>query len=100
MVYTINAKVDKIHWLLVNQYTLKYSKIDDTTIHVSVPGYDENINIQDKKISNDFVDELRKCAWSDNAIFKLEQILFPNNGEWNKHMHKISIESGRLTKGF
>lgn len=100
MAYTINAKVDEIHWLLVNQYTLKYSKIDNTTIRVSVPSYGENIDIQDKKISNDFADELRKCAWSDKAIQKLEQILFPNNGLWNKHMYKISIKSGRLNKGY
>jgi hypothetical protein len=66
--YQINAPVDKIFALYVKQYSIQYSKIDDTTIHVSCPDFAENITIANKSISFAFISLLLDRGWTNKAI--------------------------------
>jgi hypothetical protein len=97
MKYQIKVPIDQINWLLVKGYSLKYSKIDEDTIKISIPYHHDYVNIHTKDISENFINALKNNGWSDNAILSLKHhILFPENGIWNKHMKKIAIKSGKL----
>ena len=85
--------IGDIYTLYVNQYLLKYSKVNEDMIHVSIPSYAEDLPIKDKCLSAFFRDKLYKIGWRHIAINSLEKnVLFPI-GAW-KNCQRISIIDG------
>lgn len=85
-----------IYTLYVNSYSLKYSKIDDKTIRVSVPSYGENMDISKNKLTDSFATYLKSIGWSKYALISLENyVLFPPNGEWSNCM-KLNPKNGKV----
>ena len=84
-----------VHTLFVNNYSLKYSRVDESTIRVSIPGHAENID-DGTKISDSFKDVLKDLGWSDFAIKILEKyVLFPKDGIWHTCL-RINPVKGKL----